>query len=1105
MLRRPTEGDRHRLRFREVAARPAEPQAGLINVLVLVVLLGMQSRASAADVDFNRDVARVLAGHCLDCHNDFDLKGGLDLSTQQGARAGGDSGPVITGGKLDGSLLWQRVADDEMPPEAPLRDEDKQVLRRWIEAGAKWGGGPIDVFRYSSEHRAGYDWWSLRPLTRPRVPVPVEPSAGEAPAANSIDRFVDARLHAARLHRSPPADRRTLIRRLSFDLTGLPPSPEAVQRFIDDNAPDAYERLVDRLLASPAYGERWARHWLDVVRFGESQGFERDKLRENAWRYRDWVVDALNNDMPYDEFARMQLAGDVIEEAGPQGAIAAGFLVAGPWDEVGQKQQSAAMKRVVRQDELEDYISAVGQTFLGLTINCARCHDHKFDPVRQSEYYRLAAALNGVRHGERTLDLPMATDTAAIRTALTQLEQRLERRAAPIRERLLAERQRKATTTTPPPTPIARWTFDDSLADEIGPLDGEAQGAASVHKSRLRLDGKTGYVITAPLERDLTAKTLEVWIQLGTLEQRGGGVISLQTLDGSTFDAIVFGEQQPRRWMAGSNSFVRTQSFEGPEESDADSRVTHIAITWHADGTIAGYRNGLPYGKPYQSTDPVTFRAGEAQIVFGLRHSPPGGNRFLAGQIEQAQLHDRALTPEEVAASAGVMSDFVSDEQIVAELTPAQQRTWQQWRFEADHLRKQLDRAESTSVYTVDADEQPQTMRIMLRGDPATPGDAVSPGGVASVLPGAADFGLPDDATDAQRRRALAEWITRPDNPLFARVMVNRLWHYHFGAGFVPTPSDLGFSGGEPTHPELLDWLASEFIAGGYSLKDLHRLIVTSATYRQSSLPREDALAADAQNRWLWRMSPRRLEAESVRDAILVIAGALNDEVGGPGYYDFTTYTRNTQFYELVDPVGASFNRRSLYRCWVRSGRSPFLDVFDCPDPSTKTPSRAVTTTPLQSLALLNNSFVLRMSDRLAQRLKETPPSPPQERRLHIHAERGRGAGGEGAGTRIEDRGWRIAGAAAGVDTSRDGAVATTSDPLTPALSPTTQGQEVGTSIVGERGSVVADQVDRAFWLAYSRSASDDEQHQAAAFIEAHGLPAFCRVLFNTNEFLYVE
>ncbi|HIK91733.1 MAG TPA: DUF1553 domain-containing protein, partial [Planctomycetes bacterium] len=530
---------------------------------------------------------------------------------------------------------------------------------------------------------AGSDWWALQPVSRPDVPT----VDWKQHVRNPIDTFVLRKLTLQWLTPSLEATPRVLLRRLSFDLTGLPPAPEQVAQFeqaMHQPSDAAFNDLVNRLLDSKHFGERWGRHWLDVVRFGESQGYERDKLRTDSWHYRDWVIDAFNSNMPYDEFVRQQLAGDVLYPDDANAVIATGFLVAGPWDEVGQSQQSTAMKAVVRQDEIEDYVGTIAQTFLGLTVNCARCHDHKFDPILQKEYYQLASAVGGVRHGSR--DVVSANDQ----------------------------------------------------------------------------------------------KTFAVY----------------------------------------------------------------------------------------------AVKPGTADVA-----------------------------------------------------------------------------------------------HVLSRGNAAARGEVVTPGAVAAIAAIDSTFGLAADSPDADRRRKLAEWITHKQNPLFARVIVNRLWHYHFGAGLVETPNDFGFNGGRPSHPELIDWLASELIDSGWSLKHIHRLIVTSATYRQSSRHRVDCAAVDSDNRLLWRRSPLRLEAEALRDSILTVTGQLNRQYGGAPYRDFTTYVKNTQFYTMTDPDSPDVYRRTVYRTWIRSGRNHLLDAFDCPDPSTTAPRRAVTTTPIQSLTLMNNSFVLRMSDRFAARV----------------------------------------------------------------------------------------------------------------------------------------
>lgn len=916
----------------------------------------------SAPLDFDRDVAGIFASRCFDCHNPTDHKGDLDLTRRDPTMAGGESGKVIVPGKPIESLLWKKVSDDKMPPKHPLAEGEKQVLQRWILSGANWGSDPIDPFRFTTARRAGYDWWSLQPLKR------VDPPAVKRAdwVRNPIDAFILAEMEQKGLAPSPPADKRTLIRRVTFDLIGLPPTPEQVDAFMKDASPDAYEKLVDRLLASPDLGVRWARHWLDVARFGESNGFERDQLRPNSWRYRDWVVDALNSDMPYDRFAAMQLAGDVIAPGSADGIIATGFLVGGAYDQVGETQQSQAMRAVVRQDRLEDSVGTVCQTFLGLTANCARCHDHKFDPIAQREYYQLASALSGVIPGDR--DLPVDYVRARSKLYLAALDRRIagikariEAIESPVRARLLGERKNPSGGAGP--KPVAEWRFDQGLLDGVGSLNASTEGSAAVRDGALQLIGN-GFADTAPIPFDLTEKTLEAWVRLRDLNQRGGGVIGVQSLDGTRFDAIVFGEREDGRWMAGSENFQRYQPFDGPLESDAVMDFVQIALTYRADGTIAAYRDGQPYGRPYRSQPPATFSAGKARVVFGLRHTPAMGNKFLYGAIQKARLYDRALSAAEIAASAGNIG--IHDSDLTAALGENQRLEQDQLRKELQALARQRSRAAVPKTYAC-VSTAPGVSRLLIRGSTARPGPVVSPAGIASIIGPGADFGLAPDAQDSDRRKKLADWITDSRNPLFNRVIVNRLWLYHFGNGIVDTPNDFGFNGGRPSHPQLLDWLAAELQSDGESLKKIHRLMVTSAAYRQSSLPRSDGMQLDASNRLLWRMNPRRIEAEALRDSVLQAAGQLNPARGGPGFEDYYTFTQNSTFYEFRDYVGATFNRRSLYRTWVRSGRSPLLDVFDCPDPSTKTPRRAITTTPLQALALMNDSFILRMSDALAE------------------------------------------------------------------------------------------------------------------------------------------
>ena len=520
--------------------------------------------------------------------------------------------------------------------------------------------------------------WAFEPLRK--VAVPTEEK-------HPIDGFVRQRLATAGLTPSEPATPKAMVRRLHYDLIGLPPRPEVVLAFERNPTSDAYLKLVDELLASPSYGERWARHWLDVARYGESNGFEYNEPRRNAWPYRDWVIKAFNNDMPYDEFVRMQLVGDVLK-SDQEGAAAVGFLVAGMHNTV--LPANIVLKQQARADELGEMMGVVGQSFLGLTIQCARCHDHKVDPISTEEYYSFAAAFNGVHHGER-----------------------------------------------------------------------QVKGA-----------------------------------------------------------------------------------------------------------------------------------------------NPP-------------------------------------------------------------------------KLFTVKTGK-PAVMRVHLRGNAGTLGDEVLPGAVSAVRGLSANLNLTSATPDADRRRAIADWITHRNNPLFNRVIVNRIWHWHFGRGLVSTPSDFGSSGTRPSHPELIDWLAGWFRDNGYQLKALHQLIVTSATYRQSARANATALQMDRDNRLLWRFSPRRVEGEVLRDSLLFVSGALNPQQGGPGFEDVKEIHFNAgRYYHPIVREGSEFDRRTIYRFTPRGGRDSLLDGFDCPDPSTTTPARTVTTTPLQALSLRNSPFIWRLAKRLAKRLEDEVGEDP--------------------------------------------------------------------------------------------------------------------------------
>ena len=818
--------------------------------------------------------------------------------------------------------------------------------------------------------------WSWQPLQRPSVPA----------AGHPIDAFVAAARRSQGLTANPPAAPRDLLRRVHFDLTGLPPTPAQIAEFERDPSPERYRQVVDQLLASPHHGERWARHWLDVVRYTESQGFEYDHPRDHAWQYRDYVIRSFNTDKPYDRFMREQVAGDVLEPVTGEGIIGAGLLVAGPWDQAGNSQANVTQRAITREEEMEDLVSMVGQTFLGVTIHCARCHDHKFDPIPISDYYRVKAVFDGVRHGDRPIE------GAAEQKARETEKQLRTREIAEARERVQrieALGAKRAASQTPAAAvesglrPWASWTFDGRVPQE---LPGETLGGAVVEDGLLKLPKAGAYFRSAPLARDLGARTLEAWVSLADLDQSGGAVLSLEDASGTPFDALVFGERQRRKWTAGSEGFARTRDLDTPEENATPGQWIHVAAVYASDNTIALYRNGQPYGRPYNPGTPlISFKAGKARVLLGMRHTG-GGKPWLTGAIRRAAIHDRALSADEIAAAFRSGGHGIPLPEILARLEPAE-------RTEREQALAQITRAQSALAVVerplpmayAGRREQPKPTHVLKRGDVLSPGDVVAAAGLSAVKNLPADLGLAADAPEAERRRRFADWLADPRNPLPARVLVNRVWQYHFGQGLVATPSDFGLSGARPTHPELLDWLASEFIASGWSLKSLHRLILSSDTYRQSAAARGEALALDADNQWLWRHAPHRLEAEAVRDAMLAVSGRLNPQVGGPSFKAFTNSSYGATFYHLFFRDEPAFNRRTVYRMNINSGKEPFLDAFDCPDPSVKTPRRGVTTTPLQALGLMNGEFVQAQANALAARVTALASNDPAQSIEHAY------------------------------------------------------------------------------------------------------------------------
>ncbi len=958
-------------------------KALIIIAFIGVCLSAARSPAKAlqtADVSKLDEEAVKILSRCQSCHSGSNPGGGLNLISREMLLKGGVSGNALILGHSERSRVFLRVAAKQMPPDSPLNETEVGIIKKWIDRGAKWDT--------ATPLRADKNWWSLQPISVHTPP----PAKFKKWVRNPIDLFIGNSLAKNGMHPAPPADKRTLLRRVYFDLIGLPPTPQDIENFLRDRSVNSYEKVVDRLLQDPRYGERWARHWLDVARFGESHGFERDQLRPNAWRYRDYVIKSLNADKPYAQFINEQIAGDVLTPHSEDGIIATGFLVGAPWDEVGYTQVSSVMKARVHEEAMEELVGTVSQTFLGLTVNCARCHDHKFDPIKQSDFYRLRSALSGVRHGERSIltteeEKMRSISIAKFRKRLDEVNNQITSLEAEGRKLAFTPNETHLQKKTNLPVPYACWTFENAAEDSQHHLNAKLFGGATISAGRLLLGKGDGYLQTDPLPVTLKAKSFEAWLVLPDRTQKGGGVLSVQ--NGDQFDSIVYAERESGKWIAGSNNFERTQDLIGPPEVSSPQSLIHIASVYRADGTISVYRNGKPYGT-YKTHSPVTFEAQKSFVLIGLRHIG-AVKGFLKAEIEEARLYDRDLSAAEIEESykAGVVN--ISHERLLAALSKDKQKELVLLEAQKSQTEKKIEELNKSDLTYAANSVNPETTHILLRGDPESPADIVAPAGLSCLTQPPSNWNLSADAPEGTRRLCLAKWISSTDNPLPWRVIVNRIWLHHFGKGIVETPSDFGFNGEKPSHPELLDWLAQSFLNNGGRLKPLHRLILLSNTYRQSSAYISDYGAKDADDRLLWRFAPRRLEGEAVRDELLSVSGALIDKKGGPSFRPFKEFVDNAHFYKLVDSDTPDFNRRSIYRMSVQSAKNPLLESLDCPDPSTKTPHRSITTTPLQALELMNSSFVMRQSSLLAERLRHDSNSKPaQELKLLYNLAYGR-------------------------------------------------------------------------------------------------------------------
>lgn len=927
------------------------------------LLLATASLPPAGASDEFARFAEILRERCIACHNPDDAKG--DLSLADASFLGRDD--LIDRSDIDSSLLLQMIVpqdgEAEMPKDAaPLSAAQIQVVRDWIQAGAKWPTGAI----LEPPELADLDWWSLRPLSRPALP---RNDTGTLWCRTPIDRFILRKLREFNLQPSATADRRTLIRRLYFDLLGLPPSPVQVNAFVRDTHPLAYERLVDALLASPRYGERWARHWLDIVHFGETHGYDKDKPRDNAWPYRDYVIRSLNADKPYSRFIQEQLAGDVLWPHNPDALEATGFISAGPWDFIGHAEvpETKLDGKVARHLDRDDMVTSTLNSFLSLTVQCARCHDHKFDPVSQEHYYSLQAIFAALDRADRKYDRD--PEVARQRARLTsQIAVLQSERNALHEQRIRAWKEKELRELldqmkTKPPTSYgfhsqisktqdsAKWVqIDLGTPQSIEQIllfpcyDGyNGIGAGFGFPVRYHVDACND----AGFQRDVTRVAD---LTVSDVENPG-----------------LFPRVHPTEVKA---RYVRiTATKLAPRSNDFIFALSEVAV-------LGPQAKNLARGVRVTALDSVSSNARwrNANLTDGLAYDRRLQEDRLLEVAERSLTHDRlrrefaqTVLGKQVAARDAAIAEL---RQQLADLSP-----------QSLVYSGMIHTGSGAFRGTGHDGGRPRTIHVLLRGEISNPKQEVAPGTVPIIQGRDWQFQLAPDHAEGERRVALANWIIDRQNPLTWRSAANRIWHYHFGRGLVGTPNDFGRMGSPPSHPELLDWLACELRDKGQSWKHLHRLILCSSVYRQHSAHDPTKAQRDADNRYFWRMPRRALDAESIRDAALLVSGSLQHSMHGASFRDFVIdKPEHSPHYEyhLYDPNQRDTHRRSIYRFLVRSQPQPFMDTLDCADPSSSVPARQTTITPLQALALLNNKFMLCMAESFARDLDHLKTSPEE-------------------------------------------------------------------------------------------------------------------------------
>jgi hypothetical protein len=1064
----------------------------LFAILCLLGLNRLSERSCviADEISFEEQIRPLLIRHCAECHGPKVQKSDLRLDARHAALRGGSSGPAIVAGDSSNSELLRRVTskdpDDRMPPEGdPLPDSDVELLTRWIDAGAIW---PESEYDRNAAVDPRLQHWSFQPLKPVAVPEVADDSPPAGFVQNEIDRFILHKLLQSGLQPNDQADRRTLMRRATFDLTGLPADPQHIDDFVTDDRPDAWSKLVDQLLASPRYGERWAQHWLDVVRYADTHGFEVNTPRDNAWRYRDYVINALNDDKPYDQFLREQLAGDIY------GADAAtGFLVAAAVLLPGQIGADDESKRLARQDALDEIIAGTSSTMLGLTISCARCHDHKFDPITQQDYYSLQAYFSGVEYGDRAIQ---NDETRRNRDRVKELEPRLAELESQVRAfepqsfqgrtLILDEADQSIVTwlkkeNGPGVNPVGthRGYRDDSgAADRLGNLSagqytwwdnvpGEnvmtwnpqvagtfrlwlSWGAhgSGVHTrdARYVLD-QDGNLATREDQRELAridqyylagisegeTEKVPLWSGLfsaGQIELNENSRIILRGGDtgtGITADVIVLQEntatvetrwpllrepvnarQNVERFPVVRAKYIRFEVQETIDSNRHEPCIDELEVFGPADslrnlalaqfGTKPTSSGNLSEtgihqlkhindGRYGNSQSWISNELGGGWVQLEFAHTAEI-DRIVWSRDRDGKFQDRLPVQYQISVSEdGLNWQLVSShldrvplgtafdpvQTILRNASPDSSVNVAELVQSLEQLRAEKTRLEAPQMAFAGVFREPDRTFLLRRGDPEQRMDETFPAVPAVFTKTAENVSKSNTEESAftseqQRRIALAEWISSPGNPLTARVMVNRIWQGHFGIGLVETSNDFGVNGTLPSHPELLDWLAAEFIRSGWSVKYVHRLIMTSGTYQQSSQIEPQSAEIDRNNRLLSHYSSRRLESEAIRDCLLYISGELNLSMGGPGYSFFNSRGGLDGFVPRTDFTSNEM-RRMIYSHKVRMEQVPVFGAFDCPDAGQSLPRRGQSTTAIQALNLFNSPFVMDRAAKFAQQI----------------------------------------------------------------------------------------------------------------------------------------